>query len=62
MTAILVVLSAQNMEMLYIISYTSFIQSNNSLCLIVSVKKIFKISANQNQELPIATMFLVQSG
>jgi len=34
--------------------------SNNLLCLLVSEEKIFKISANQKQELTIATMFFVQ--
>jgi hypothetical protein len=36
------------MEILYRISHTSFLQSNNSLCPLVS-EKIFLISANRNK-------------
>jgi len=46
------------MEILYRISYTSFIESNNLLCLLVSEEKIVLVSANQKQEFPMATMFL----
>ena len=40
------------------IFHTAFLQSSNSICLLVSEEKIFYITANQKQELPIATMFL----
>jgi hypothetical protein len=50
------------MEILYMISHKSFLQSSNSICLLVSEEKIFYITANKKQELPIATMFFVQSG
>ena len=50
------------MEIVNRISHTSFLQSNNSLCLLVSEEKISKILANQKQELPMATMFFVHSG
>jgi hypothetical protein len=60
MVAILVVQSPRNMEILYRIFHTPFLQSNNSLCLLVT-EKIFKISANQKQKLPMATMLFVQS-
>jgi len=62
MVAILVVQSARNMEILYRISHTSYLQSNNSLCLLVSDEKIFLISANQKQEMPMVTMFFAHSG
>jgi hypothetical protein len=55
---ILVVRSAQNMEILYRISYTSFQQSNNSLCLLFLGEDF---STNQKQELPIG-IYSVQSG
>ena len=58
----LVVWSALNMEILYMISHKSFLQSSNSICLQVSEEKFFYITANKKQELPIATMFFVQSG
>jgi len=61
MVAILVVWSAQNMEILYRISHTSFLQSNKSLCLLVS-EKIFQISANPKQELSVVTMLFIQPG
>ena len=41
--AILVVRFAQNMEILYRNSHTSFLQSNNLLCLLVSEEKISQI-------------------
>ena len=59
--AILVVSSERNMEILYKISHTSLLQSKNSLCLLVSDEKIFSISINQKQELPMSTMFFVPS-
>jgi hypothetical protein len=41
------------MKIWYRISNTSFLQSNNSLCLLVSEEKIvFNISANQKQNCP----------
>ena len=43
---------------LYRTSHTLFLQSNNSLCLLVSEQKIFKISTNQKQELPMGPCFL----
>jgi hypothetical protein len=51
-----------NMDILYKTSHTSFLQNNNSFCLLVSDKKFFLISANQTQELPMATLFFVQLG
>jgi hypothetical protein len=45
------------MTILYRISHTSFLQSNNLLCFLLSEEKISKISDNQKQELPMATMF-----
>jgi hypothetical protein len=46
------------MDILYRISHTPFLQSNNSLCLLVSEEKTLKISANQKQKLPMVTIFL----
>jgi hypothetical protein len=52
-------MSARNIELLYRTSQTSFLLSNNSLCLLVSEESIFfLISANQKQELHMSTMFL----
>ena len=59
MPAILVVRLARNIEMLYMISYTSFLRGNNSLCLLVS--EIFFISANQKQKLSLETMSLLSN-
>ena len=56
MVTIVDVLTVRIIEYLYRISHTSFLQSNNSLCILVS-----KISAIQVRELPMATMFFVQS-
>jgi hypothetical protein len=47
------------MEILYGISYTSFLQSNNSLCLLVLGEDF---STNQKQELPMETIYSIQSG
>ena len=52
-TTIFVVPSARNTDIVYRTSHTV----NKSLCLPVSVEKICKISANQKQELSMATMF-----
>ena len=41
MSAILVVRSARNMEILHMISHTSLLQSNYSLYLLISMEKIF---------------------
>ena len=57
MAAIYVVWLARNMDILYRISHTPFLQSNNSLCLLVSEEKTLKISANQKQKLPMVTIF-----
>jgi hypothetical protein len=46
------------MEILHKISHTSFLQSNNSLCLLVSEENFLKIPAIEKQELPVETMFL----
>ena len=59
MAAVLVVWSARNMEILYRISYTTFLQSNNSLCLLVSEEIFFNFSQSE-QELLMTTMFVVQ--
>ena len=40
MVAILVVWLGRNMEILYRISHTLFLQSNNSLCLLITEEKI----------------------
>ena len=39
------------METLYMTSHTTFLHSNNSLCLLVAEKIFFQFSANQKQEL-----------
>jgi hypothetical protein len=49
MTAILVVWSARNMEILYKISHTSILQSNNSLCFLVS-EEIFLFYFSQSEK------------
>jgi len=59
--AILDVGSEQNEETLYRIFHTSFLQSYNSFALVVSEEKIFKISANQKQVLPMVAMLEVWS-
>ena len=53
MVAIVVARSAKNMEIVYRVSHKSFLQINNTLCLLVSEEKIKKNSANQKQELPM---------
>ena len=59
MAAILVVQSTRNTEIVNRSqdSHTSFLLSNNSLCLLVSEENICLISASQRQEFPIAAMF-----
>ena len=52
----------RNIKTLNSISHTSFLQSNYSLCLLVSEEKSFSISANQKQLFAMATMFFVQMG
>ena len=47
---------------IYRISHTSFLLSNNSLCLLVSEIFFFYTSVNQKQELPMATMFFCPIG
>ena len=49
MASILVLWVARNMEILYRISHTSFPQSNNSLCLLVSEEKIFRNWPTRNK-------------
>jgi hypothetical protein len=56
-TTIFVVPSARNTDIVYRTSHTV----NKSLCLPVSVEKIWKISANQKQELSMATIKLLIS-
>ena len=51
MVSILFVWSAQNMNILYRISYTSFLQSNNSLCLLV-FQIIFSPQSIRNKNCP----------
>ena len=49
MVAILVVWPARNMAILYRISHMSFLQSNNSVCLLVLEKKIFRNWPTRNK-------------
>ena len=61
MPAILVVRLARNIEMLYMISYTSFLRGNNSLCLLVS-EIIFYFSKSETKIVLGDNVFIVQSG
>ena len=61
MVAISVVLSARNIQILYRISHTSFLQRNNSLCHLVSEEKIFflNFSLSEKKKFPWRPCFLL---
>ena len=56
MVAILNFRSANDSQIWYRTTQSSFLQSHNSIDLVVSDKKIFKISANENTLWTLAAM------